>query len=276
MKKLKLCIVGHGFVGKAVDYGFNDHSVNKTIIDPNYNTTLENTDLDADVTFVCVPTPMGKDGKIDASIVIKTVMKLKQMMCGIIVIKSTVVPSVVKKLVKDSFVGDRIIYNPEFLTEKNANEDFINPRMHVFGGAKRATKSLERIYNDYSLCRPCQVYHMSAEDASFVKYGINCFLASKVLWFNQFYDVVQNKGGNFGRIVNAIGEDPRIGQSHTRVPGFDGKRGYGGACFPKDTSAFANFAETFSVLDHVIEKNNEYRVDYEKDDREKEQNVSYE
>ena len=92
---------------------------------------------------------------------------------------------------------------------------------------------------------------------------------------NQFYDVIENFGGNYGIISNAIGTDPRIGRSHITVPGFDGKRGYGGACFPKDTAAFANFAKSFSVLEKVIEENNKYRNCYDKDEREKAQNVNY-
>ena len=77
-------------------------------------------------------------------------------------------------------------------------------------------------------------------------------------------------------IVNAIGNDVRIGHSHTRVPGYDGKRGYAGACFPKDTAAFSQYAKTFSILDKVIEVNNEYRANYDKDAREIEQKVEYE
>jgi len=271
---MKIAIIGHGFVGKAVDYGFS--SCDKMIIDPKYySNTIDDLKLwDPQVTFICVPTPMGDDGQIDSSIVEKSVKFLKRHVMGLIVIKSTVTPDIIKKLSK-GVNSSRVIYNPEFLTEKNANEDFINPTMHIFGGSKTRTKELEEIYEDHSLCKPCPVFHMSASDASFVKYGINCFLASKVLWFNQFYDVVNNFGGNFGNIINAIGSDPRVSDSHTRVPGFDGKRGYGGACFPKDTSAFATFSKTFTVLEKVINENNSYRQQYEKDERELEQNVSY-
>jgi UDPglucose 6-dehydrogenase len=108
-----------------------------------------------------------------------------------------------------------------------------------------------------------------------VKYGINCYLATKVLWFNQFHDIVTNEGGNFGKVVSAITQDSRVGRSHTTVPGFDGKRGFGGACFPKDTAAFLNIANDFTVLAEVIKANNEYRKCYEKDSREKEQNINY-
>jgi len=69
--------------------------------------------------------------------------------------------------------------------------------------------------------------------------------------------------------------DSRIGESHTTVPGFDDKRGYGGACFPKDTQALYNYDKSFSLLGKVIEDNNEYRKDYDLDDREVSQNVSF-
>ena len=275
MSKLKIAIIGHGFVGKAVDYGFNSAVCEKIIIDPNLGSKIE--DLlgqDIAASFICVPTPMGNNGEIDSSIVEDCVNYLRDNITGQIIIKSTVIPSVIADLV-DSNNGHRIVYNPEFLMEKSANEDFVNPKMHVFGGSFESTKKVEELYNKCSLCKPCPVYHMTAVDASFVKYGINCFLASKVLWFNQFYDVVNNFGGNYGNIINAIGSDSRISPSHTSVPGFDNKRGYGGACFPKDTAAFLNFASDFTVLEEVIKANNEYRKDYTKDSREILQNVSY-
>ena len=276
-KKLKIAIVGHGFVGKAIDHGFNDYNCEKIIIDPIYGNSLDDhNELNVDVSFVAVPTPMGENGEIDSSIVENTVKNLKNKRSGIIVIKSTVTPDIISKLTSNNTLGDRVVYNPEFLTEVNANSDFINPDMHVFGGNREFTVRLEEVYKEYSLCKPCPAFHMSATEASFVKYGLNCFLATKVLWFNQFYDVVEKFGGNFGHIVNAIGQDPRIGTSHTRAPGFDGKRGFGGACFPKDTSAFNNFSnKEFTVLAEAIRANNEYRQGYEKDSRELEQNVNY-
>lgn len=276
---MKVLIVGHGFVGKAVDYGFNNHSCEKIIIDPLYGTSLDKIDdINVDVSFVCVPTPMGDEGEIDASIVINTVESLQHLRSGIIVIKSTVTPDIVEQLSSDP-LGQRVVYNPEFLTEANANEDFVNPKMHIFGGDYDMTKKLEKLYERYSLCKPCPIHHMTAPEAAFVKYGINTFLATKVLFFNQFFDVVSKFGSNYGAIVGAIGTESRVSDSHMRVPGFDNKRGFGGACFPKDTSAFANFARNqnkhFSLLEEAITSNNEYRKDYEKDSREMEQNVNY-
>ena len=266
-------IVGHGFVGKAVDYGFSQRNVEKFIVDPNYDTTIDDlAQFDPDVTFVAVPTPMSNTGKIDSTIVEKCVKELIDKTKGLIVVKSTVTPDIMMELA--NMARDRVVYNPEFLTEKNANEDFINPKMHVFGGDPATCRFIEELYEVCSLCRPCPVFHVTVAEASLIKYGINSFLATKVLWFNQFYDVV-NGHGNFNRIVSAIATDSRVGNSHTVVPGFDGKRGFGGACFPKDTKALSYFAPEFTILEKVIEENNKLRSDYEKDDREKEQNVSY-
>lgn len=274
---MKIGIVGHGFVGKAVDYGFPDNMCRKTVIDPKYGNSVA--DLKGqDFTFVCVPTPMGDSGKIDSSIIKTVVSDIKRYTGGVIIIKSTVTPDIILELFTRNDAS-RMVYNPEFLTEKSANEDFVNPTMHVFGGNPAATDTVEHLYKFYSLCKPCPTYHMSAVDASFVKYGINSFLAAKVLWFNQFYDVVNGYDANFGKIIGAITADDRIGRSHTTVPGFDGKRGFGGACFPKDTSALAHFADgvgvDMTVLKEVIRANNEYRKAYEKDAREIEQNVKF-
>ncbi len=272
-ESLNIAIVGHGYVGKAVDYGFSTQNVNKFIVDPIYNTdTTELNEVRIDVAFVCVPTPMGKDGSIDSSIVRQVVKELEVKSCPI-VIKSTITPAVVSELQSDN---EYVIYNPEFLTEKNALDDFINPPMHVFGGLKKYTEQIEQIYHRFSQCKPCPVFHMTAMEASFVKYGINSFLATKVLWMNQFKDLCDEYNAKYNVISNVIGSDPRIGHSHMQVPGPDGRKGFGGACFPKDTAAFNAFSEgSFSVLEKVIQENNKYRDQYELDAREKEQNIVY-
>lgn len=273
-----MTIVGYGFVGKAVSYAFNDDMVTKTIIDPKLGTSLDDlqgrTHLPEDVYFVCVPTPMGASGEIDSSILENVVETLKEKTTGLIIIKSTVTPEIIDKL-GSGLRGNRVVYNPEFLREATAVADIITPDMHIFGGDPVWTKKAEEFFTENSLCKSAPAYHMSLKDASFVKYGINSFLASKVLWFNQFYDVIKRHGGNYGHIARAIATDPRVGYSHIMVPGPDGKRGFGGACFPKDTTAFLDFAKEFSVLGEVIKCNKEYRKAYEKDDREKEQNISY-
>lgn len=271
---MKLLIIGHGFVGKAVDFGFTNPKVEKTIIDPKYGNSIRDIDITLhDLTFVCVPTPMSDDGKIDTSILEEVLDYFNsgyRYAHQLLVIKSTVTPEIIAK-----YAGPGIVYNPEFLREKTANEDFINPEFHVFGGSSYDCIRLENYYNSYSMCKRCPVHHVSAQEASFVKYGINSFLAMKVTFFNQLYDAVQDADANFSAITRVMEADPRLGTTHNRVPGFDGKRGFGGACFPKDTAAFTHYTDKMTLLERVIEINNSYRKNYTKDSRELEQNIKF-
>jgi UDPglucose 6-dehydrogenase len=265
--KTKIAIIGHGFVGKAVEYGFTHPDVELHIVDPKYGTTVDNLPV-CNYYFVCVPTPFGSDGTIDTTI-LDDVMEKLVAVNGIVIIKSTVTPDVITKW------HNHIVYNPEFLTEKSANEQFVSPEFHIFGGFEVYTNEIERLYKEFSLCTPCPALHMSLEEASFVKYTINSFLAIKVTFFNQLYDTVKTTRANYGTIIKAVGFDKRIGPSHTKVPGFDKRQGYGGACFPKDTSAFVSYSKRLTLLEECIKINNTYRSQYELDEREKEQHVDY-
>ena len=268
---INIGIIGHGFVGKAVSYGFNTANVSQHIIDPRYGN--DTSDLPAcDAVFVCVPTPMSEDGSIDSSIIDSVMLSLVSRLSDfrVIVIKSTITPDIAKK-----WAIDDVVFNPEFLKEKSANEDFVNPEFHLFGGHKPYTTILKQIYEDYSLCKPCPAFEVSHAEASIIKYAINSFLSLKVTFFNQLNDLVEEENCNFAKIVKVVGSDKRIGASHSLVPGHDGKKGFGGACFPKDTSALVNYTDKMSLIAKVIEINNAYRSKYEKDDREKEQNISF-
>jgi len=272
----RIAIIGHGFVGKAVDYGFTNDQVEKVIIDPIYGTTIEKDLGDPNsynFIFVCVPTPMKDDGAIDRGI-IDSVMKFVTR--GIlftttnIVIKSTITPDIA-----EDYENDLVVYNPEFLTEASAKQDFVHPEFHVFGGHPEMCYRLKSFYDEYSLCDDVPVYVMSMAEASFVKYAINSFLSTKITFFNQLYDAVKDTSANYTKIMKAVSADPRIGSSHTKVPGFDGKQGYGGACFPKDTNALINYSKRFTLVEECVRINSAYRSQYELDEREKEQNVKY-
>ncbi len=283
---MKIGIVGHGFVGKAVDYGFETPLVEKFLVDPIYGTTLSDlNDFNPDAVFICLPTPMADDGSVDATLVRETVnalgdsrssMQLQSPLLAkkLIIVKSTVTPDVMEDLQKVNGFFYETVYNPEFLTERSSQEQFINPPFHIFGGSQTGVVALKSLYDNYSNCNDCEVFSMTEVEASFVKYAINSFLATKVTFFNQLYDAIGDKG-NFNKIIRAVGADPRIGTGHTKVPGFDSKRGFGGACFPKDMKAFTEFSDKLTLLEKVIEINNEYRSQYEKDEREQAQNVKY-
>lgn len=278
--KLNMAVVGYGFVGKAVEYGFSTSKVSIQLIDPKLGTSISDISSNKDLVFVCVPTPMGTDGSIDASIlkiIVRNLFNNPFTENAIIVIKSTVTPAVLNEIVANDH-RNQLVYNPEFLTENNANQDFINPIMHVFGGPKDRCETLHFYYKKYSRCADCSTHFMSITEASLVKYGINSFLASKVLWFNEFFDIVEKSDGNYNTVINAITSDKRIGTSHTSVPGWDGRRGFGGACFTKDVLAFIHYSKdvesNLNVLTEVWNTNIDYRNGYNNLlDREKEQKV---
>jgi UDPglucose 6-dehydrogenase len=278
-KLTKIAIIGYGFVGKAVEFGFRNSANDIMIIDPykGYATIDDMEHYNPDYTFVCVPTPMDEAGNIDARSIREVVRLLENMASGTVIIKSTVTPDVITELCKYK----RFVYNPEFLTERNAFDEFLNPKFHILGGHPEFTKRVKNLYRFNSNCNPAPVHYMTPAEASLVKYGINSFLATKVIWFNQWKEMVESIGARYNVVATAIGNDERIGHSHTKVPGFDGKKGFGGSCFPKDTSAIWNFGfdehanETLSLLGEVLRINNSYRGEYELDDREKEQKIFF-
>lgn len=279
MSKLKIGIVGHGFVGQAVDYAFTHPQVEKFYVDPKHGTTIDElVEWNPNISFICVPTPMGENGRIDASIVEDAALKLVEHTQGGVVIKSTITPDIIARLVESSFDEEtekRVVVNPEFLTESSAKEAFVNAEYHIIGGSIDACRTVADIYRNFSLCNAKEYHFMTAVEAAFVKYGVNSFLATKVTFFNQLYDSITEFGANYPTVIRGIARDDRIGAGHTRVPGYDGKRGFGGACFPKDTKAFTSFDRGLTLLAECIKINNEYRSQYELDEREKSNNVDY-
>ena len=291
ISRFRIGIVGHGFVGQAVEYAFNHPLVDFNYYDPKYETSLDSLgDFSADrhpkCFFICAPTPSNDDGSVNSSIVESAVMECLTQTDALVVVKSTITPESIDSL----YAGmsreqtNRFVYNPEFLTEKNAKSDFVNAKFHVIGGMPNPAQELIDIYEIFGGCQSDDYHRMTAYEASFVKYTINSFLATKVTFFNQLYDLVNMYGCNYNNIVRAVGKDDRIGMGHTRVPGFDGKRGFGGACLPKDTRAFLDFSThefadgtmtSFDLLEKVLDINSAYRVQYDLDERERINNITF-
>jgi len=279
-KKLKLGIVGHGFVGKATDWGFNKR-IDKFIVDPLLNTNIRDLkEFSPEIVFVCVPTPMSDDGSQDSSI-IENVIKELVSNCpnAIKVVKSTVLPSLLDELKK---IDPKLVYNPEFLREKHANEDFVNSEMIIFGGDRNISTQVSNAYLRHSRCKTKEHIFTDLKTASFIKYSVNTFLASKVIFFNELHSVYEKLDvkDTWESVVNIISKDLRIGNTHMNVPGHDGRKGFGGACFPKDSLALIKFADSIGTnlnsLISVVKINNKIRSEYKNLDlRESEQNISF-
>ena len=279
-EKLKLGIIGHGFVGKATDWGFNKN-VEKYIVDPVYKTTTKDLEkFDPDLIFICVPTPMGDDGNQDSSIIESVIRDLTKFTPNSIkVVKSTVLPSILDKLY---YIEPNLVYNPEFLREKHANIDFVNSEMIIFGGDRNISSKVSDAYLKHSRCETKEHIFTDLKSASLIKYTINTFLASKVIFFNELHSIYESLGvsDSWENIISIISRDSRIGESHMNVPGHDGRKGFGGACFPKDSLALVKYAEQnkieLNLLKAVIKINNKIRKQYlDLDSREREQNVSF-
>ena len=289
--RFRIGIVGHGFVGQAVEYAFNHPLVDFNYYDPKYETSLDTLgDFSADrhprCFFICAPTPSNDDGSVNSSIVESAVMECLTQTDALVVVKSTITPDAIDRMYSEMSREqvDRFVYNPEFLTEKNAKADFVGAKFHVIGGMREAISELIDVYEIFGACESGDYRCMTAYEASFVKYTINSFLSTKITFFNQLYDLVNLYGCNFNTIVRAAGADDRVGMGHTRVPGFDGKRGFGGACLPKDTRAFLDFSThefadgtstSFDLLEKVLDINSAYRVQYDLDERERVNNITF-
>ncbi len=277
---MRVAIIGYGFVGKALEFGIKNN-VKIFKVDPNLGTEIsELVDFEPNVCFICVPTPMNDDGSQDTSILQKVIDDLLlYSISSLIILKSTVLPNYVNKF--QNLIPD-IVLNPEFLRERHANEDFINSKLIVLGGIKESTKLAANFYKNYTNCIETNYKHTDLISAALIKYSINTFLALKVTFFNQLHDVFSESHPlmNWEDFVDIIATDQRIGHSHMKVPGIDGKFGYGGPCFPKDCNALIAYSEDigkpFELLKKSSEINNKIRKQYKKlSKREIDQNINY-
>lgn len=261
--KTKIGIVGLGFVGGAINENIDDFFIEKVLVDPFKGHTGTFNDLkDADGVFVCVPSPMGDDGKCDTSFFEDVIENLKAVnFQGVIISKCTIPPSTYEALAKDL---PNLVHAPEFLTAANAVLDYANGKFAFIGGTVTAyMREAERIIR---LSQPSleSVHYCSIGEASLAKYTINSFLATKVAFMNEIYEIAQASGLDYDKIASMVTSDKRIGLSHMKVPGPDGSYGFGGACFPKDTSALLKYAESVGqtpmVLEAAIKKNTILRL----------------
>jgi len=246
MDKPKIGLVGFGFVGSAIAHGFGLHADIK-IYDKysNYYDPLDIVVNGSDFLFLCLPTPMNADGSQDLSNLKDALGEINSVVLErkIIVIKSTVVPGTTRKLAEE-YKNHVFVFNPEFLTERSAKLDFINTSRIILGSnSTLALNNLEKVYRLRFPHTP--IFKTSWEGAEVVKYMANVFFSIKISFLNEMYDIAKKIGVSYEELRNMWLADFRIGNSHTDVPGFDGYRGYGGKCFPKDVNAFIKWAESY-------------------------------
>ena len=263
-KMEKIGIVGLGFVGGAIKEAMDlSNKVGLVLVDPQkgYNNTINDLQ-DCSGIFICVPSPQDDDGSCDTSIMESVLAQLKVInYSGVIISKCTAPPDVYEQLNQDF---PNLIHAPEFLTAANANMDYRNGIFSIIGGRVNAyLKEAERIIR-IGQQNLKELQYCSIGEASLAKYTINCFMSTKVIFMNEIYKLATTMGLDYDTVANMVKMDPRFGTSHMQVPGPDGSFGFGGACFPKDTSALLKIAEEqnvdMSILNAAVRKNTLLRL----------------
>ena len=195
---------------------------------------------------------MNDDGSCNTEIVEATVSQIDEYTSGdhIVVIKSTVPPGTTENL-NNKYEKMNAVFNPEFLTEANYIDDFKNQNRIIIGGDLPHTTRIKNLYE--KVFNNVPIIKTSSTVAEMVKYTANCFLATKVSFANEIKQVCEGIDVDYDKVIEYATYDGRLGVSHWKVPGPDGKHGFGGSCFPKDVNALIYFAKNLDINLGVLE-----------------------
>lgn len=271
---MNIGIIGNGFVGAATGL-FKCKEVSTFIFDvvPDKcepkGTTLKDLVENCDLIFICLPTPMTSDCECYLGIIEKVVSELKQLIEKTsknpqLILRSTVPPGTSESL--------GVHHMPEFLTEKNWARDFKNTKLWVVGLNQSVfgwdtmipfMKNLLQVAKENGNINHDDIEFSTTKESEMTKYVRNLFLATKVSFFNEMEEYCRLSDINYNRVRDLVIEDTRIGNSHTAVPGPDGKRGFGGTCLPKDTHALHSDMEKNKgmksyIISAVLDRNNNH------------------
>ncbi len=276
---MNIGIIGQGFVGTAVNEGLKKYYKIETfdlIEKKSTCKSIQELVNKTDAIFICLPTPMKGNGECYLGFVEDVLEELNKACMAPdsygyinknVAIKSTIPPGTTEKYNK-KYKALKISFNPEFLTEANSIEDFKNQNRIIIGGPRPSSTAFKRIYAKAFPKVP--IVKTGSTIAEMVKYFTNCFLATKVSFANEMYEICSELKIDYDKVTEYAIYDERLGNSHLNVPGPDGDFGYGGHCFPKDVKALINVAQDLLIEPHMLiatnEKNNEVRTnrDWEK------------
>ena len=238
-------IIGQGFVGNAIYQKFKNYfNVLTYDLDESKSNDSKENVIHQQYVFLCLPTPMNTDGSCNVDIIERELENIDLIadnheVVKTVVIKSTISPGTTEKWNKKYEALD-IVFNPEFLTEANAVEDFNNQNRIILGGPRPATTELRRLYS--KVFPKAHIIKTDSTHAEMVKYLTNSFLATKVSFANEINEICEYLNIDYDKVIEYAKHDDRLGYSHWNVPGPDGDVGYGGHCFPKDVKALTHVA----------------------------------
>lgn len=255
---MKILLIGFGFVGKAT-YLLNNKDIEIFIYDCNADVclpkdiVLEDIVKIVDIIFISLPTPTYMDGSCYTKLIDDYITKLNH---NYIIIRSTVPIGYCD--------SKNVFFMPEFLTEKDWKNDFINNKYWMFGIYEGCPLNIEEIFKEKINYLINSAYNNNSIKHNNIRFGKNkemelnklirnTFLATKVSYFNEIYDLTQKIGINYNNVIDYVKLDDRIGNSHMSCPGTDNMRGYGGTCFPKDINSLYYQLNNNDINSYIIQ-----------------------
>ena len=252
---MKIGIVGYGHVGRAMHRLFKEAEIYDKYLGIGNMEDINK----CDTVFVCVPTPQRKDGGCDTGAVEEVIGWLQ---VGLIILRSTVYVGFTDKMIEK--YNKEIVFQPEYYGETVSHPfSDLNGRAWLSFGGRKA--GIHKAINTYQtvINSNVRIYQADAKSVEMAKYMENAFLALKVTFCNEMYDIAESLGANYDIVREIWTADPRIGTSHTFV--YENARGYGGNCLPKDVASIVTQAKDkgvdASLLITMQEKNAMYRSD---------------
>lgn len=249
-------------VGGALRHGFTRIGHDVSVYDIKLPDTKLSDVLQTDILFICVPTPGNPNGSCDTSIVEEVVEDVAAASYrGVVAIKSTIEPGTTDRLAQQH-PPLRLSFCPEFLRERAMYVDFVeNNDVCIVGTYKQEDADVLR---DVHGELPKQFAYVSPREAELSKYFFNAFNALRIVYANQFYDLCKATGADYNKIKNAIVKHRAIQDVYLDCN--ENFRGFGGACLPKDTAAFARYASEvlgnnwgLSLFEGIVEINKRYK-----------------
>lgn len=252
MNKQKVGIFGGGVLGNAMKQYFSQAKIYDKYnqIDP-----LEEV-LGQEIIFICVPTPYIEGRGFDLTEMNNVFANLSDLKDKIVVIRSTVLPGTTRSY-QEKYPNLKVLFNPEFLTEATAVEDFLHPDKQIVGHTEKTAEVAQEILD--ILPEAPFKKNMRSEEAEMVKYMVNNYYALKVIFANQIYDICQAAGIDYEMVKEGFAADKRISESHLQVI-HKGYRGFGGKCLRKDVYSLIDFAEKNGVDFGLLKKAKEINL----------------
>ena len=250
-------VVGQGFVGGSITGGMKEHFVvetyDKYVEEKSTCSSLGELCGKSEIIFVCLPTPMRKSGECDVSIIDGVLSEINQLNLGnLVVIKSTVPVGTSRKF-SEKYPNINVVFNPEFLREKTALEDFQNQNRIILGGDNKHTMIVAMMYVKVFQPPDVKYVHTTYEVAEMTKYMTNTFLSTVISYANEIYDICDALGIDYEEVRKCAVYDERLAKAPLMVPGPDDKmRFFGGHCFPKDLNALMFLARSLGVRHDIL------------------------